>query len=628
MTIIPSASFAPMCGIGGILRPVGGEPVERERLETLRDAQSHRGPDDHGLWLSTDGTVGLVHRRLSIIDLSPSGHQPMDSADGRFRIVFNGEIYNYLELKQELLGCGQQFKTESDTEVILAGYAEWGERVLDRLRGMFAFALFDSRDASVLLARDPLGIKPLYYARDKGGIAFASEVNAIRPVLGSRSIDARAVADFLLWGSIPPPRTLYEEIRAMPAGHLMRWSKDGTIESRCYWTLESEFGQTLPMDEVEAAERARAALVDSISHHAIADVPVGAFLSGGVDSASLVGLLSESASTAVRSVNLCFDDPQLDESELAAFAARTYGADHLAVPIRVEELRERLPDAIGALDQPSIDGINTYFVSEACVKAGLKVAVSGVGGDELFGGYLTFDRVPRIRSLRRRMGWVPGVSRALSGLEPVLPRLTRGQVMPKLSRALVYGGSDEGAYFVERGLFSPPEVRRLLEPGSRAAMDDAGPVNSMMSRIDLRDLAPDERISAMEIRHYLQSQLLRDTDAVSMRHSLEVRTPLVDIGLLRDLMKIPAQHRRAGPAKKRLRESPQPPVPDALWNRKKQGFTLPFSTWIRDEEIGGRRIQSDFLAPESVEAIRTQVLGGRMHWSRLWALVVLDRFTR
>jgi asparagine synthase (glutamine-hydrolysing) len=617
-----------MCGIGGILRPAGGRPVERERLEALRDAQSHRGPDDRGAWLSSDGTIGLAHRRLSIIDLSPLGHQPMASADGRFQIVFNGEIYNYRELKRELAALGQPFRTESDTEVLIAGYAEWGEGLLDRLRGMFAFAIYDTRDDSVLLARDPLGIKPLYFARERGGLTFASEVDAIRSILPSPRVDAAAVSDFLLWGSIPPPRTLFEEIRSLPPGHLIRWKKDGAWDLHAYWKLESEFGQTLRMDEGEAAERARAALVDSVAHHAIADVPVGAFLSGGVDSASLVGLLGEVTSTAVRSVNLCFDDPNLDESSLAAFAAETYGADHLAVPIRMEELRERLPDAIGALDQPSIDGVNTFFVAEACVKAGLKVAVSGVGGDELFGGYLTFDRIPRIRTLRSRMGLVPGLSGALSGLEPALPWMTRGQVAPKLLRALVYGGSDEGAYFVERGLFSPPEVEQLLAPELRSVVDRARPDESVRSRVDLREVPAEERISAMEIAHYLQSQLLRDTDAVSMRHSLEVRTPLVDIGLLRDLMKIPAPSRRAGPAKKLLRQSPSPPVPDALWNRRKQGFTLPFATWIRDEAIGGRPIQSDFLAPASVEAIRTKVLAGKMHWSRLWALVVLDRFTR
>lgn len=615
-----------MCGIGGILRANGGAPIDARHLESIRDTQAHRGPDDHGLWRSDDGAIGLVHRRLSIIDLTSAGHQPMESYDGRLRIVFNGEIYNYRELKRELIDLGHAFHTESDTEVILVGYAEWGEGVFDRLRGMFALALYDSRDGSVLLARDPLGIKPLYVARTGHDLVFASEVAAVRSVLETEPIDAEGVASFLEWGSIPPPLTLYENIRALPPAHFIRWFANGREETKEYWTLETELGKSLRMDEVEAAERVRAALVDSVTHHAIADVPVGAFLSGGVDSSALVGLLGEVTASAVRSVNLTFDEASLDESELAAKAASTYGADHQAVPIGVDEVRDRLPDAVASLDQPSIDGINTYFVSEACVKAGLKVAVSGVGGDEFFGGYLSFQRIPRIRSVHGWLGAVPGSDAALSGIEPLLGHLRRGRRMPKMLRALVYGGSAAGAYFVDRGLFSPPEVRRMLAPDVASSIDRVRPAGFLGGRLDLDGIPPEEHISAMEIRQYLQVQLLRDTDAMSMRHSLEVRTPLVDIGLLRDLMKVPTEHRLAGPAKKLLREAPNPSVPDALWNRRKQGFTLPFEQWIRDGAIDASGIVTDVLRPDVVDSIRTDVLAGRTHWSRLWALIVLDRF--
>lgn len=550
----------------------------------------------------------------------------MESADGRFQVVFNGEIYNYLELKNELVGLGCSFRSESDTEVILAGYAEWGAGVLDRLRGMFAFALFDARDGSVLLARDPLGIKPLYVGRDGQDLVFGSELASIRPILATQQFDAEGIASFLLWGSIPSPLTLYAGIRSLPPGHLLHWFPDGREETRQYWALESELGQSQAMDADEAAARARAALVDSVSHHAIADVPVGAFLSGGVDSASLVGLLGEVTSSPVRSINLSFDEASLDESALATRAAETYGADHMTVPIRVDDIRDRLPDAMAALDQPSIDGINTYFVSEACVKAGLKVAVSGVGGDELFGGYLSFQRIPRIQRVRSLLDAFPGGARASSAMEPLLGHLRRGRRMPKMLRALVYGGGPAGAYFVDRGLFSPPEVRRLLRPEFADAVDCVRPIDSLRSRLDLDGIPPEERISAMEIRQYLQAQLLRDTDAMSMRHSLEVRTPLVDIGLLRDLMQIPAAHRLSGPAKRLLREAPNPSVPERLWNRRKQGFTLPFEQWIRDGAIDSSKIGSDVLAPHAVESVRSEVMAGRTHWSRLWALVVLDQF--
>ena len=545
----------------------------------------------------------------------------MASADDRYRIVFNGEIYNYRELKRELSERGRTFRTESDTEVILEGFAEWGEGVVERLRGMFAFALYDTVSTSAFLARDPLGIKPLYYAETGDELAFASEVRALAAALPGPTLDPQGVASFLTWGSIPPPSTVYREIRALPAGHLMKWSPQGGVEVREYWRLESELGRSESMDAVEAMERVRAALVDTVSHHAIADVPVGAFLSGGVDSAALVGLLGEVTESSVRSVNLSFDEASLDESALAAHAAETYGSDHLDVPIRIEEIRERLPDAIDALDQPSIDGINTYFVSEASVAAGLKVAVSGVGGDELFGGYLTFQRIPKIRRIRDGIGRVPGANPLIRRFGPALGAASRGRRAPKMIRSLVYGAEDAGAYFAERGLFSPAEIRRIASPDVAEALEASGPAGSLHRRLDLGAVPPEERISALEIRQYLQSQLLRDTDAMSMRHSLEV-----DIGLLRDLMKVPARYRLEGPAKKMLRSAPAPPVPDRLWNRRKQGFTLPFERWIRDGSIAGAPIRNPLLRPEAVDSIRTEVLAGRTHWSRLWALVVLDHF--
>jgi asparagine synthase (glutamine-hydrolysing) len=612
-----------MCGIAGVIGYRANGQTDEAELLTLRDAQTHRGPDDAGLWLSEDRRVGLGHRRLSIIDLSPLGRQPMESEDGRHRIVFNGEIYNFRELRAELERCGQRFRSHSDTEVILLGYREWGVELLDRLRGMFAFALHDGERHETLLARDPLGIKPLYLADDGARLLFASEVQALRAVTDDGGVDPEALARYLLWGSIPAPRTLHPRIRALPAGCWLRVGPDQVGEPRPYFDFGACFASPEPMAPEEAGEALRDALAASARCHLVADVPVGAFLSGGVDSSALVGLLT-AHEASMRTVSLCFDVPELDESALARQAAALYGSDHREIPIRIEEMRERMPDAIRALDQPSVDGINTYFVSEAAVRAGLKVAVSGVGGDELFGGYSTFQRVPRIRRLHDTLTSIPLLSRLTGSAASLIDALPSRRQSARLSSALRYGGEDAGAYLAERGVFSPAEVRGLLAPELADALGD--PVAELNERAGVEALPPEERVCAMEFRQYLQMQLLRDTDAVSMRHSLEVRTPLVDRDLLRAAAAVPAALRRAGPAKRQLRQAPQPPLPDPLWNRPKQGFTLPFDPWLRSGAIPIRLPDHEWLRPDALQAVVQGFQRGHVHFSRVWLLHVLAEY--
>jgi asparagine synthase (glutamine-hydrolysing) len=615
-----------MCGIAGIVAYRDGAPVAKADVESLRDEQRHRGPDDAGSWTSADGRVGFGHRRLAIVDLSPLGHQPMLTDDGRFVITFNGEIYNFSELRRELGRVGHRFRSTSDTEVLLHGYREWGLALLDRLRGMYAFALYDAERRETLLARDPLGIKPLYIADDGRRLAFASEVQALRRVLGDGGLDAEGLASFLSWGSIVAPRTLYRGIRALPPASWLR-IREAVVEGPVrYWRFEDEFGRAGPASADEAAEALRAALLDSVRHHMVSDVPVGAFLSGGVDSSALVGLMSEVLPVAVRSVTLSLDVAELDESRLAHAAAELYRTDHCDVPIRIEEVRGRIADAVRALDQPSIDGINTFFVSEAAAKTGLKVAVSGVGGDELFGGYLSFERVPRIRRFHERLcRWPGGAALATAGGR-ALAQLASGRTTSKLGRALEFGGDDAGAYFAERGLFTPAEVRALLVPEIAEAVDACDPIAELRARVDPAALPEDERVCALEFRQYLEMQLLRDTDAMAMRHSLEVRTPLVDRDLLRAVARIPAALRRAGPAKRALRDAPRPPVPPALWQRRKQGFTLPFERWLRTGAIPFAVADHPWLRAGGVRSVVEDFRRGRVHWSRLWALLVLREF--
>ncbi len=611
-----------MCGLAGILPLAPGGDVVEGDLLTLRDAQRHRGPDGAGIWIAPGGRIGLAHRRLSIVDLSPLGHQPMATPDGRLHVVFNGEIYNWKALRSELEGRGHTFRSRCDTEVLLHGYREWGRGLLPRLRGMYAFAIWDHGEGRLLLARDPLGIKPLYWSAEGGRLAFASEIRPLRAIARSGELDPQAVAAFLTWGSIPAPRTLWAGIRSLPPGSILEAEQGGLTP---LFGCEEVWGPTgAQVAGEEGRTLAREALADSVRHHLLADVPVGVFLSGGVDSSALLGLVAETHTGPVRAVTICFDIEGLDERRYARLAAATYGAEASEILLRARDLRERIPDAIKALDQPSIDGINSFFVAEAAAQAGLKAVISGVGGDELFGGYPTFARLPRIRRVHRMLSALPGLAPACSLLEAV----PQGRRTAKLARALAYGGDSHGAYFADRGLFSPREIRRLLAPELAGAIDAAEPRADLRSRVPLDALPPEEHVTALELGQFLKVQLLRDIDAVSMRHSIEVRTPLVDVALLRALRRIEPGTRTAGPAKLCLREAPRPPLPEPLWNRKKQGFTLPFERWLRSGQLEARLPRHPWLRREGTEAVERAWRKGRLHWSRLWALHVLGEYLR
>jgi len=428
-------------------------------------------------------------------------------------------------------------------------------------------------------------------------------VQALRGQTDDGGLDPEGLALCLLWGSIPPPRTLHRSIHSLPPGCFARVSQGGLVGPTVYWRLG------------DAQDTARA--------HLVSDVPVGAFLSGGVDSSALLGLLS-AEQARLRTVTLSFDVADLDESELARSAAELYGSDHHEIPIRVDEIRERLPDAIRALDQPSMDGVNTYFVAEAAVRAGLKVAVSGIGGDEIFGGYLTFPRVPRIRRLRSALGALPAGDALAGSLASVVDALPRNRQSYRVSNGLRFGTDTAGAYFAERALFSPAAVRSLLVPELADAIPD--PAAELRDRVDATSASEAERISAIELRQYLLCQLLRDTDAVSMRHSLEVRTPLVDRELLERVCRIPPELRFAGPAKRRLREAPRPPVPEALWNRRKQGFVLPFDEWLRSGGIGLRLPKHACFRRDTLESLESDFRAGRVQATRMWMLHVLAAY--
>ena len=456
-----------MCAIVSVLAySKEGSLVDEAELIAMRDSMGARGPDGAGLWLDPKKRAGLGHRRLSIIDLSAGGRQPMMLPERRLAIAFNGEIYNHRELRSALQGKGHQFRSTSDTEVLLHLYAEEGEAMLEKLRGMYAFALWDGAKESLFLARDPFGIKPLYWADDGKVFRAASQVKGL--IAGGRvdlSPEPAGHVGFFLWGDVPEPYTLYRGIRELPAGHCSTITLAGEKRTRCFCSIPlllAKAEEAMTMRELADKDRLRSALGDSIRHHLVADVPVGVFLSSGLDSTTIAALATE-AGGQLRTITLGFEEFKgtiNDETPLAEQVARHYGARHETVWVRRHDFENDLDDLLQAMDQPSSDGVNTYFISKIAAQAGLKVALSGLGGDELFGGYSSFHEIPRAVAALGSVhlpAWLGRGFRVMSG--PVLKRFTS----PKYAGLLEYGGHYGGAYLLRRGMFMPWELPEILD---------------------------------------------------------------------------------------------------------------------------------------------------------------------
>ncbi len=583
-----------MCGITGLFSfSVGRGFPSRDLLNRLSASLIARGPDSFGYWEAQDGSVMLAHRRLAIIDLTAAGNQPFVDSHSENVLVFNGEIYNFRELRRNLEAAGHVFISDGDSEVILKGYREWGEAMVPRLRGMFAFALWDARDRRLLLARDPYGIKPLYYVDRGGCLTFASQVRPLRKHVATRSEpDPAGIVGFLLMGSVPEPWTMYAGIRAVPAGSMLSVSAQGVSLPKTFasvgrvWAMAAEHPKKLDADGF--AERVRSAMAASVTAHCVADVPVGAFLSAGVDSGALVGLMAEDPASVLRTMTLGvgeFRGGAQDEVTLAEAMARRYGTAHETVWIDDAEVMSDLPRVLADMDQPSVDGVNTWLVSKYAARSGLKVVVSGVGGDELFGGYRHFTDLPRWRDRIRMAAKVPGLLPLAASTSHWAHRF--GWVHAKAEGLARLGKNLPGLYLVRRGLFMPWELSQFLDDDllreGLAALKPPDFLREQSSGETGWDYAA---IAALEAGSYLRNQLLRDSDWASMAHSLELRTPLVDYQLLQELAPILAAPRPVGMEGKRaLALAPRPVLPNTLINRPKSGFALPMDRWITRTEV-------------------------------------------
>ena len=618
-----------MCGIGGVFSRRDTRSAVMQMSEALR----HRGPDDVGLaeltGLDNEPRGMFAHRRLAIIDLSAGGHQPKFTPDDKLCITYNGEIYNYLQLRSDLEKEGVQFRTTCDTEVVLLGWQRHGPKFLEKLRGMFALAIWDREKERGFLARDAFGIKPLYVAERAGEVIFASEV---RSILATGRIDATisstAVASYLFTGSVAEPLTIIDGIVAVPPGCVVEVvRRNGGFESSEPERFITAFppSDDIHRDPKSHVHRVRNALRESVRYHLVSDVPVAVFLSGGIDSSAVAGLASEVANTQLESFTVTFSETDYSEAQPAREAAKRFNTNHHEILLSGQDLLNALPDVFAAMDQPSLDGLNTFVVSRAVRSFGIKVVLSGLGGDELFGGYPSFQRAKVMSPLWK----IPSMMRqaGAAGVSPIAdPRAERMRAVMGESNAAF------AAYRASRTLFGETQLRSLTGGNYPGGMG----MNRTPDDVDVSRLTLMQRVSLHELTGYMRNTLLRDSDVFSMAHALELRVPMVDLQVARvaasaaDALTV-----KRGYPKPVLVEAVRDLLSPETLENPKRGFTLPFETWMRNEMFNevdsvltGFRPESIGLRRDAVGKVWSQFQHRRpgVNWSRPWALYTLIRW--
>jgi asparagine synthase (glutamine-hydrolysing) len=635
-----------MCGICGVVGNTDPEP-QQSIVQQMLGQMHHRGPDDEGLFI--DEAVALGMRRLSIIDLG-GGHQPVFNEDGTLVVVFNGEIYNYQELQRNLKSKGHKFRAESDTEVIVHAYEEWGEDCVEHLEGMFAFALAETSKSTrrgnprVLLARDRLGIKPLYYTLVDGNLLFASEVRAL---LASGQIEPRlsesALRSYLLFGSVVEPMTMVDGVYSLPPGHrivISAASQHTDVRPERYWDLAESAQPSIPTkapDRTSAEKFLRSLLEETVESHLIADVPVGIFLSSGIDSTVLAALAARKRAD-IRTITVVFPEREYSEAEQARRTAQQIGTHHQELTLGAGDMLARLEEAVGALDQPSMDGVNTFFVSWAARQAGLKVALSGLGGDELFGGYKTFRTTRDAHSVASMARMVPGTFRSVmaSAAERVSKQVNGKDAHRKMIALWRDPNFLPHSYFYTRLLFTPEQVLELSTCNGVTGREpwEVWLAETARGSEHLDDFTA---VSCLECRSYMVNTLLRDTDSMSMAHSLEVRVPFLDHALVEFVTRLPGAIKYVdGTPKSLLIDATRDLLPSAVVSQPKRTFTLPWEHWLRGalkEQVGAELTNvapalKDCLNVRRLENVWKDFLERRTSWSRVWSLFVLNRWAQ
>lgn len=593
-----------MCGICGIYQFKNSNRFEFEKtIGKMNQSQFRRGPDDSGVFIDEKNGIALGHRRLSILDLSKSGHQPMELEieNQKLKIVFNGEIYNFLELRKELEIKGYKFKTKTDTEVILALYAEYGEESFGMLRGMFAFGLWDKKKQKLFLVKDRYGIKPLYYYGDNEKLIFASTVKAlIKSGLVPDEKEKKAWIGFLLFGSIPLPFTTIKDVFGIPAGHYLEININGEKKLVKYYDLLDVFLKKSSDNFKTAKEKIRNLLEESVNLHLISDAPLGVFLSGGLDSSAIVALAAKQRNNPITTLSIIFDEEEFSERKYQQMVVRKINSAHQEIKITNKDFEDNFGKIFEAMDQPTIDGVNAFFIAKAAKEAGLKTVLSGLGSDEIFMGYSSFKKASFLRKIQK----LPKILK--------LPLKFFSLFSGRWSR-LSYLGNDTplNFYLATRGLFTSRETAKILNISVKEVNDFIDKLTEFtnLQNYKLNNLDPADLLSYLELKFYLQNQLLKDTDCMSMHHSIEVRVPFLDHKLVEYLSSLAPNLKLKKLKTEGLKninkplliEATRDLLPQEIFNRPKMGFTFPFEKWLQEERLSSG------------------------HWSRHWAKEVLKK---
>jgi asparagine synthase (glutamine-hydrolysing) len=611
-----------MCGIAGIFS-TAGKVMQPDLVRRMTDAMQHRGPDADGFF--QEGTISLGHRRLSIIDLSTAANQPFTDASGRFVIVFNGELYNFREVRAAL--PDYPFRTQGDTEVLLAAYARWGVEGVKRLKGMFAFAIWDREEESLFLCRDRMGVKPLYYSIDSERLVFSSEIRSILASgLVPARLDRKALLDYFSFQSFSFPATPIEGIQQLEAGSWMK-IRAGRRDTGRYWAIGEQMPVQDMQDPAAVRRRIRELLAGAVERRMVSDVPVGAFLSGGIDSSTVVGLMAEVSAQPPATFNISFSEKEFDEAPYAEMVAKKFNTRHTTIRLNPDVLLDELDNALSAMDSPSADGPNTYVVSKAIRQAGITVALSGIGGDELFAGYPFFKHYLALQKKRALFDATGVIRKPLSRL---LGTSAKGR--NQRIAALLAGDSLDIASVY-------PEFRRMLTPAQIRALTalPAGQNTSLQEVLHQRQAVLGKlpllsQVSAAEYLGYTQHTLLKDADQMSMAVSLEVREPFFDHDLIEYMLQVPDAFKNPVYPKSLLVESVKPMLPDEIVHRKKQGFLFPWALWLKGplKSFCATRIDQlcnrDFIQADALQDLWNRFQHGdkNVRWSEIWLFVVLE----
>lgn len=607
-----------MCGIAGEFIFGSAElKIDEQRLMAMRDAMAHRGPDGEGIYISPDGKLGLAHRRLAIIDLSERGHQPMCDNERKIWITYNGEIYNFKELRNELRLKGYTFNSASDTEVVIYLYKEYGIDMLHKLRGMFSFALWDYRTSKLFLVKDRFGIKPLYYFKDSEKISFASEVEGISDNhFINKEIEPKALISFLAFGCIATPHTFFKGVFSLPAGYYMEISQGG--DSKIVKYFDVDFQGSLEPEQKLDMGAIREILTETIKMNFISDAPIGAFLSGGLDSSAICAL-GPDPGAKIDTFSIFFNEEGFSERYYQQLVSKRFNTNHHEFLLSKEYFLKEIPNFLKSMVQPTVDGFNVYFISRFAKELGLKTVLSGIGGDEVFCGYHYFRQINFLKFLQNLPG---GINKFLLG-----PALNRFQNESSKICYLAQKGP-LFLYLSMRGIFSSSEIGLFLGISEKeviGALEDIFHESGVFVPKDIEKKSPAEFLQFMEIKHYLQNQILKDADKMGMFNSIEIRVPYLDHLLVQKILNMPTQFKFDKEVNKPLlANAVLEKLPKEIIYRKKQAFTFPISAWLKEPKFFESLYnEKGIIDPKAMQRVKSKFLKDHIHWSKLWALLVL-----